>query len=147
MTTYSQLYHSGGTDLQRLLQNIKPNTPRPPQCGRTYSTLLLMAGQVFYGRSNTMYLYIGETNHHCVTIQYEFMDLLKIKGQDVSSVLKGMCIVPTTNQRFTFATADNWEVLTRGYTIETAFIDVFFKPSLANVMTGLARQASQIHMG
>ena len=94
-----------------------------------------------------MYLYIGETNHHCTTIQYEFMDLLKIKGIDVSSVLKGMCIVPATNQRFTFATPDNWEVLTRGYSIEIAFMDVFFKPSLVHTMKGLVQQASHIHPG
>lgn len=94
-----------------------------------------------------MYLYIGESNHYSMTIQYEFMDLLRIKGVDISSVLKGMCIVPSTNQRFSFATPDNWEVLTRGYSIETAFLDVFFKPSLATTMKGLGQQASHIHPG
>lgn len=143
----SQLYFSGGTDLQRLLNNIKPNTPRPRGCGRTYTTLLLMAGQVLYGPKDALYLYLGESSINCTTVECEFREIIKRKGFQSSLSVNNQCKIDATNQRFVFTTLDNWERAMRGYKIETVYIDVLFTPTVNDAYIVLLNQSNHIHLG
>lgn len=146
--TYAQLYIGGGTDIQVMLNNIKPDTPRPRQCGRTYTTLMLLAGQVFYGLQNSAYLYIGQNTHICRLVQDEFLKIVKHKKvPDAFGSTHGRVYVPSRHQLFIFATLENWQRSTAGQSIEMAFFDIFYTSSQAGEFKEIVNLSNDVHYG
>jgi len=146
--TYSQLYIGGGTDIQVMLQNIKPDTPRPRQCGRTYATLLLLAGQVFYGPQNSSYLYIGKNTHICQIVQDEFIKIVKHKGiPDAFGSTHGRVYVSCRGQIFIFATLENWHRSTGTSNIQMTFFDIFYTPGQAGEFKEIVNLSNDVHYG
>lgn len=145
--TYAQLYSGGGTDIQRLLNNLKPDTPRPRRCGRTYTTLLHIAGQVIYGPKHVMFLYLGENTHMASIVRQEFITILEEKNIVCLIGTPPYVRIPDTGQNFIFSTMDNWPHDARGYTINQAFIDVFNAPAHGVNYQYLGQVCHRIHPG
>ena len=123
--SYTRTYFSGNTDIQRLLENLKAKNPPVRQCGRTYTRLLHLTGQPFYGPRQTAFLYIGESQRITLDVQYEAMAILTGRGWNVHKIPPYAFGIKDTNQIFIFTTFDDWYHVTKGYKIEIAFVDVF----------------------
>ena len=104
-----------------------------------------MVGQVFYGKSDSAYLYLGENRMMCDTIRFEFLEILERKG--INAFRSTNIKVNSTNQMFIFSTIENWAADVKGYNLEMAFNDVYFNPNHTAHLNYLSAVCKNIHRG
>lgn len=126
---YVQPYVNGTVDTKRLVSNVKAAYGFAEfgnrGCGRSFTIIMHMLGQILGGPQNVLYLHLGVHHDECMRMMFSLHDVLIFKKiQFVMDKSTKKIFIPATHQNFFFTPIEKWWQSRRGYRAEIVYLDI-----------------------
>lgn len=151
---YAETYLQGKTDPGIILRNLKCGII-PDKfnfggrgCGRTYTILMLMLGQILYGPPNCTFVYYGQNDFTSRLMEKEFYEIAKARRFPIVPHNKGKQSIKFTNgQLFYFTHPGGRENQFRGTRIKRSYIDLSYTNTPTKFYDTIRQSSQEIYYG